>query len=305
MALALISGGSGMIGKALSRWLLARGNRVVILTRDAYKQPAYGESVVWDGVHPGIWMDLVNQADWIINLAGENIGAKPWSSARWQQIRDSRILSGELLSEAIRRASHKPSVFLQMSAIGFYGTQDISDSSAWDETSPSGSDRLSALCREWEDSTKMVEEYGLRRLVSRTGLVLAKGAGVLPRLELPFRFFAGGPVGSGKQIYSWIHINDLVKGMLTLLQDSEARGAYNFTSPEPVSNLEFSRTLGKVLHRACWLPVPGAAIKLALGEMSTLVLDGQRVIPGRLMNEVGYKFEHPSLESALRSIYPG
>lgn len=305
MALALISGGSGMIGKALSRWLLARGNRVVVLTRDAYKQPAYGESAVWDGVHPGIWMDWVNQADWIINLAGENIGAKPWSSARWKQIRDSRILPGELLAEAVRRATHKPSVFLQMSAIGFYGTQELTDTTAWDETTPSGSDRLSGLCREWEDSTKKVAEYGLRRLIIRTGLVLANGSGVLPKLELPFRFFAGGPVGSGKQVYSWIHINDLVKGMLKLLEDPGASGAYNFTAPEPASNLEFSRTLGKVMRRPCWLPVPGAALKLALGDMSTLVLDGQRVIPGRLVKEAGYTFEYPALEPALRSFHPG
>jgi uncharacterized protein (TIGR01777 family) len=305
MVLALISGGSGMIGKALSRWLLARGNRVVVLTRNAYKQPAYGESAVWDGAHPGIWMDWVNQADWIINLAGENIGAQPWSAKRWQQIRDSRILPGELLTEAVRRATRKPSVFLQMSAIGYYGTQDASDESAWDETTPSGEDRLAALCREWEASTKSVEEMVQRRLIIRTGLVLANGAGVLPRLDLLFRFFAGGPVGSGRQVYSWIHVNDLVKGIYSLLQDPNAAGAYNFTAPEPVSNREFSRTLGEVMRRPSWLPVPGAALKLAMGEMSTLVLDGQRVIPARLVNETGYRFEFPSLKSALRGIYPG
>lgn len=304
MALALISGGSGMIGKALSRWLLARGNRVVVLTRDAYKQPAFGESAVWDGVHPGLWMDWVNQADWVINLAGENIGAKPWSTQRWQQIRDSRVLPGELLTEAVRRATHRPSIFVQMSAIGYYGTQDVSDETGWDESAPSGSDRLAALCREWENSTKGVEDLGMRRLVIRTGLVLAPKAGVLPRLELPFRFFAGGPVGSGRQVYSWIHINDMVKGIVTLLQDSSAAGAYNFTAPEPATNREFGRTLGKVMRRPNWLPVPGAALKLALGEMSTLVLDGQRVIPGRLQKEAGYTFEYPVLEAALRSFHP-
>jgi uncharacterized protein (TIGR01777 family) len=304
MALALISGGSGMIGKALSRWLLARGNRVVVLTRNVYKQPAFGESAVWDGIHPGIWMDWVNQADWVINLAGENIGAKPWSTQRWQQIRDSRVLPGELLTEAVKRASHKPFVFVQMSAIGYYGTQDISDVTRWDESTPFGSDRLAVLCREWEDSTKGVEELGMRRLVIRTGLVLAPKAGVLPRLELPFRFFAGGPVGSGRQVYSWIHINDVVKGIAALMQNPGASGAYNFTSPEPATNREFARTLGKVMHRPDWLPVPGAALKLTLGEMSTLVLDGQCVIPARLQKEAGFTFEYPVLESALRSFYP-
>jgi uncharacterized protein (TIGR01777 family) len=249
-------------------------------------------------------MDWVNQADWIINLAGENIGTKPWSKQRWQRIRDSRVLPGELLTEAIRRATHKPSVFVQMSAIGYYGIQSISDMTGWDESTPSGGDRLAALCREWEASTKGVEELGVRRLVIRTGLVLAPKAGVLPRLELPFRFFAGGPVGSGRQVYSWIHINDVVKGITALLQNSEAAGAYNFTAPEPVTNREFARALGKVMHRPNWLPMPGAALKLALGEMSTLVLDGQRVIPTRLQKEAGYTFEYPSLEAALRSFYP-
>lgn len=305
MALALISGGSGLIGKALSRWLLARGNRVVVLTRDAYKQPAYGESAVWDGIHPGLWMDWVNQADWVINLAGENIGARPWSAQRWQQIRDSRVLPGQLLTEAVRRSTHKPSVFLQMSAIGYYGTQEVSDDTALDENAPSGTDRIAALCREWEDSTREVEDSGLRRLVIRTGLVLAPKGGVLPQLELPFRFFAGGRIASGRQVYSWIHINDLVKGMLALLQDPAAAGVYNLTAPEPVTNREFARILGEVMHRPCWLPVPGVAFKLAMGEMSTLVLDGQRVIPSRLLNEAGYKFEFSALKPALLNFHPG
>jgi len=285
--------------------LLARGNRVVVLTRDAHRQPAYGESAVWDGAHPGLWMEWVNKADWVINLAGENIGARPWSKKRLQEIRDSRVLPGELLTEAVRRATHKPSAFLQMSAIGYYGTQGTGDESAWDETAPSGDDRLASLCREWENSTKDVEAMGLRRLIIRAGLVLAPGAGVLPRLELPFRFFAGGPVGSGRQVYSWIHINDLVKGIFSLLQDPKSAGAYNFTAPEPVSNREFSRTLGEVMNRPSWLPVPGAALKLALGEMSTLVLDGQRVVPARLLHEAGCTFEFPTLKAALLSIHPG
>jgi len=302
MALALISGGSGMIGKALSRWLLTRGHRVVVLTRDLHKQPAYGESAVWDGVHPGIWMDWVQQADWIINLAGENIGASRWTVKRLTSIRDSRVLPGELLTEAILRSPHRPSAFLQMSAIGYYGTQSRIDDSLWNEKTPSGTDRLAAICREWENSTAGVDDLGVRRLVIRTGLVLAAKAGVLTRLELPFRFFAGGPMGDGNQVYSWIHLDDLVRGMLALLENPDARGAYNFTAPEPVTNREFARILGRVMHRPDWLPVPSFALRLALGEMSTLVLDGQRVFPERLQKETGFHFKYPSLEPALQSL---
>jgi uncharacterized protein (TIGR01777 family) len=304
MSLALISGGSGLIGSALARLLLSKGHQVVILTRDAGKQPDYGIGAVWDGIHPGIWMDWVQKADWIINLAGENIGAKPWTSERWQIIRESRVFTGELLAEAVLRSSKRPSAFLQMSAIGYYGVQSKNDTSAWDESTPSGTDRLAAVCRDWEKSSARVEEMGLRRIVMRTGLVLAKDAGVLPKLELPFKLFAGGPMGSGKQVYSWIHLDDLVHAMVFLLEEPKATGAFNLTAPEPVSNGEFSRILGHVLHRPSWLPVPEFALKLILGEMSTLILDGQRIIPNRLQKELGYQFKYPTLQLALSNLHP-
>ncbi len=303
MALALISGGSGMIGKALTRLLLDRGHQVVILTRDPLKKNAITESAVWDGIHPGLWMDRVNQADWIINLAGENIGGKRWTQDYWRAVRESRIFSGELLTEAVRRASHKPTAMLQMSAIGYYGTQDVNDVSEWDEKTPPGNDRLAAVCREWEASSAKVEGMGVRRLIIRTGLVLNKNAGVLPRLELPFRFLAGGPMGNGRQVYSWIHVADLVNAMLYLLEKPDLTGAFNLTAPGPVSNAEFSQTIGQVLRRPSWLPVPGFVLKFVLGEMSTLVIDGQRVIPKRLQEETGFHFTYPDIQSALENIY--
>jgi uncharacterized protein len=304
MAIALISGGSGLIGTALSRVLLSRGHRVIVLTRNSLKQPAYGESAVWDGIHPGLWMDWVQKADWVINLAGENIGAKPWTEKRMQLVRESRTFSSELLTEAVFRSPHKPAAFLQMSAVGYYGTQSPADDSHWDESTPPGTDHLATICREWEASSIKVEKLEVRRLIIRTGLVLARNAGVLPKLELPFRLFVGGPMGNGHQIYSWIHLSDLVHGMLAVLENPDARGPYNLTAPEPVTNREFARLIGRVLHRPSWIPVPAFALRLLLGEMSTLILDGQRVVPSRLQKEIGFKFKYPTLEAALQNLHP-
>lgn len=303
MALALISGGSGLIGKALIQALNLQGHKTVVLTRNPQRTSIASENVLWDGVHPELWTEWVEKADWIINLAGENIGAKPWTSERLREICDSRVFAGELLAEAVLRAPRRPSVFLQMSAIGYYGVQKADETEAWDETRPSGDDRLAAICRDWEGSSEKVENLGVRRLIARTGLVLARNDGVLKKLELPFKLFGGGPVGSGRQVYSWIHIQDLVKGMLTLLENPKAHGAFNFTAPYPATNAEFGKSIGKILHRPYWLPVPAFALRLALGEMATLILDGQRVVPGRLTSEFGFQFKHPELQEALRQIH--
>lgn len=303
MALALISGGSGLVGTALSRELVRKGHRVIVLTRDPMKQSLYGESVVWDGIHPGIWMEWVQKTDWIVNLAGANIGEKRWTGERWQEIRDSRVFSGELLTEAVLRSSRRPSVMLQMSAIGYYGTQNDRDTTEWDENAPPGNDRVAELCREWEASSSRVEELGVRRLIARTGLVLTRKAGVLPKIEIPFRFFMGGPMGNGRQVYSWIHIDDLVHAMVFLLENSLSSGAYNFTAPGLVSNSEFSRILGRVMHRPSWFSVPAFLLRLALGDMSSLILDGQRAIPKRLLKDAGYQFKYPDLSSALNNLY--
>jgi uncharacterized protein (TIGR01777 family) len=304
MALALISGGSGLIGKALVHQLNQNGHKAVILSRNP-ETPAINGNVIacWDGIHPELWTEWLEKADWVINLAGENIGGKRWTETRLQQILDSRVFAGELLTEAISRTSHRPSVFLQMSGVGFYGVQNIEDAAEWDETHMSGDDRLSAICREWEGSTEKVESLGVRRLVTRTGLVLAKKGGVLPSMELPFKLFGGGPIGSGRQVYSWIHSDDLVQSMVLLLENPKAHGAINLTSPNPVTNAEFGKTIARVLGRPYWFPLPAFAMKLVLGEMSTLILDGQRIVPARLMNEFGYQFKFPELQAALNQIH--
>jgi uncharacterized protein (TIGR01777 family) len=192
-----------------------------------------------------------------------------------------------------------------MSAIGYYGIQNTSDLEAWDETHQSGEDRMSAICRDWEGSSEKVESLGVRRIITRTGLVLARNGGVLSNLELPFKLFVGGPVGSGRQVYSWIHIDDLITAMLSLLENTKAHGAFNLTSPNPVRNAEFGKAVGDVLHRPYWLPVPAFTLRLALGEMSTLVLDGQRIIPERMIKESAFQFSYPELKMALRQIHSG
>jgi len=303
MAVVLITGGSGLIGTSLSRFLLTRGHRVAVLTRSPQTKLAYGEGILWDGRQPGAWAEWVQKADWIVNLAGTNIGASRWTASRLQEIRESRISAGQLLVDAIARASHRPSVFVQMSAIGAYGIQSKSDPAKWDESHPYGTDRLAQICREWEASSAPIEKLGVRRLVLRTGLVLSARGGVLPRMELPFRFFIGGPLGDGRQVYSWIHLDDLIQAVYALLEAHQAGGVYNLTAPGPVTNAEFARLLGRTLHRPSSLPVPAIALQLMLGEMSTLILDGQRVIPGRLQTEIQYRFQYPDLESALRQIH--
>lgn len=303
MALALISGGSGLIGRALVNELNKRGHKTVVLTRNPQKTSIASENVYWDGIHPELWTEWIEKSDWIINLAGENIGAKPWTSERLREIWESRVFAGELLTEAIMRAPRRPSVFLQMSAIGYYGVQPTDDLEPWDETHPSGKDRMSEICRDWEGSSEKVENLGVRRLVIRAGLVLASSGGVLPNLELPFKLFAGGPVGSGRQVYSWIHIEDLIQGMLTLLENPKAHGAFNLTTFNSATNAEFGKSIGQVLQRPYWLPVPAFVLRLVLGEMSTLVLDGQRIIPGRLTAEFGFQFKYPELLAALKQIH--
>jgi uncharacterized protein len=303
MAIALISGGSGLIGNALVNRLNKSGHKAVILTRNSQITSNDREFVLWDGIHPELWTEWVEKADWVINLAGENIGAKRWSPERIREISNSRVFAGELLSEAILRASRRPSVFLQMSAIGYYGIQDVNDSERWDETRPLGNDRMAEICRDWEGSSKKVEGLGVRRLVTRAGLVLSRNGGVLSNLELPFKMFAGGSIGSGKQVYSWIHIDDLIEGLLALLESTKANGEFNLTSPNPATNAEFGKIISQVIQRPYWLPVPAFALRLVLGEMSTLVLDGQRVLPARLVKEFGFQFKYPELLKALKQIH--
>lgn len=296
----LIAGGSGLIGSALSRHYVEKGQEVYILSRRGSTAglPVGAKGVKWDAQSANGWGDLMNEIDVVINLTGENLGAGRWTEERKQRFYTSRIQSGKALIEAMRQAERKPAVLVQSSAVGYYG--DGGDQ-VLDESSPPGGDFLARLCVDWEESTREAEFMGVRRVILRTGVVLAEGAEVLNRLILPFRLFVGGPLGSGRQWLPWIHMADVVGAVDFLVENSNMAGAFNLSAPQPVQNAAFGKTLARILHRPYWLPVPGFALKLVLGEMSKLVLEGQRAIPRRLL-EAGYVFRFAEHEAALRNL---
>jgi uncharacterized protein len=297
----LIAGGAGLIGAALTQKLVDAGNQVWILSRhpEAARAPSGAQLVAWDGRTTDGWLPLVDQADAVIHLAGANIGASVWTDARRKEIVSSRVESGKAVCAAIQSASRRPKVLIQASAIGYYGN---SETAFFTEADPAGDGWLPGVCVAWEDATRPVEDLDVRRVVIRTGLVLDRHAGILPRMELPFRLWAGGRLGSGKQWMSWIHIQDEIEAVLFLLENETARGAYNLTAPTPLTNVVFEHCLGKALQRPDWIAAPGFAIRLALGKMSELILQGQRVLPERL-SAAGYAFHFTDLPSALADIY--
>jgi uncharacterized protein (TIGR01777 family) len=299
----LIIGGTGLIGQALASNLISTGNQVWTLSRHPEAVPAKGANAMkWDGQTTTGWEKQAAEVDAIVNLAGENIGASRWTRERKERMRRSRIDAGKAVVDALRPAmalsGHSPKVIVQSSAIGYYGPSDDREIS---ETAPSGRDFLSKLCVEWEGSTEPVEEMGIRRVIIRTGLVLSLSGGVLPRMLLPFKLFVGGPVGSGRQWYSWIHIRDEVEAIRFFLENDSTHGVYNLTSPNPLTNADLGRLIARSFKRPYWIPAPAVALRLVLGEMSTLVLDGQKVLPERLL-KAGYQFHFPTAEIALKDL---
>jgi uncharacterized protein (TIGR01777 family) len=296
----VIIGGLGLIGSAFSKLAAAKGHSVVALTRKDIKGEQIGSNLViktWDGKNPEILTTLIDHSDVVINLAGENIGKGKWTKKRKEILLNSRLEPALALVRALSRCAKPPSTLIQASAIGVYGT-GVEEKT---EDSFPGDDYLAKFAIEWEDSTKAVDGMEIRRIIIRTGIVLDKSEGVLPMLMLPFKLMVGGPVSSGNQIYSWIHIKDEAAAILSLLENPKCKGIYNLTAPQPLNNREIAKTLAKVMKRPYWLPVPGIALKLALGEMSTLVLDGQKVLPKRLM-QAGFHYSYPDLEEALTDL---
>ena len=305
MSRVIVTGGTGFIGSLLTKRLIEKGYEVVCLTRNVSraKEEADGGTriifVGWDGRSAVGWGGYAEGASAIINLAGESLASGRWDRKRKQRILQSRLQAGKAVLEAVKHAKNKAGVVIQASAIGFYGSRG---DEVLDETCDSGRGFLPEVTRKWEESTIDVEVYGVRRAVIRTGLVLGEKGGVLSRLVLPFRFFLGGPLGSGKQWVSWIHIEDEVQAILYLMEHHELRGIFNLTSPHPLRNRDFSRKLGEALKRASWLPVPGFSLRWLFGEMAEeTILSGQKVLPARLQ-EAGYEFVFPEAEKALTDI---
>lgn len=295
----IITGGTGLIGKALCPLLLADGHLITVLSRnpDAARGMPSGVRIEdWDGHTTEGWGHLLNGADAVINLAGAGIADRPWTASRKQLIRESRIHAGLALQKAIQQATEKPRVLIQASAVGYYGARN--DDAIITEATAAGTDFLAKVCFDWEMSTAPVAKMGLRRVIIRTGIVLSKEGGALPKMILPFKFFAGGPLGNGKQWVPWIHIIDQARAIKFLLDTPTADGAFNLAAPNPVTNKQFGEILGATIRRPAFMPAPAFAMKTVLGEMSTILLDGQRAVPQRL-EEMGFAFSHPALREAL------
>lgn len=304
----IIAGGTGLIGGALANTLADKGYDVIILTRSPEKDYGFPENVRlvgWDGKTSRGWSSYVDGAHAIVNLTGQTLAPDlplklRWTQARKKRIYASRIEPGKAIIEAIASAQTKPQVLIQSSAIGYYGPRGDELIS---EDEPPANDYLAQICQDWESSTQAAEDYGVRRAIIRTAVVLDEKQGSLPLQILPFKLFVGGPIGRGSQGYSWIHLQDEVSAIVFLIENPEAEGAFNLSAPNPVTNAEFARIAGRVLNRPSFFPLPGIIMKLIFGEASIVLLEGQKVVPGRL-HEMGFNFQFPTLESALRDIYP-
>lgn len=298
----IITGGTGLIGRALAADLLQAKHEVIILSRNPGRprsQALAGARLEkWDGRSAAGWGKLADGAGAIINLAGASIAEGRWTKQRKAEILESRLLAGQAVVEAVRAATRKPGVVIQASAIGYYGPRSDEEIT---EQAGSGHDFPAQVSVQWEQAVAPLKEMGVRLAIIRTGLVLSLEGGALPQLVRPFKMMAGGPMGSGEQWYSWIHLTDEVRAIRFLLEDPALAGVFNLTAPAPVINRVFANTLGLVMERPSLLPAPAIALKLALGEMSTIILDGQRVIPARLL-EAGFRFRFSTLEHALRDI---
>lgn len=291
----LITGGTGFLGSALVLQFLAQGAKVTLLSRDPEKaQRRFGNINVLKNLDE---LDHHATFDSVINLAGAPIFDARWSEARKKLLRDSRIQLTEQLIAAISRMTIKPKVLISGSAIGIYGDQG---DTVLTEQSALKPDFAQQLCADWEAIAKSAENYAVRVCIIRTGLVLADGGGLLDRMLLPFKLGLGGRLGNGKQWMSWIHRQDWLAIVQKMIEDQTLHGVYNATAPSPVNNSEFTQSLAHLLNRPALLPVPAWLLKLALGEMSCLILGSQRVMPERLLS-IGFNFEYPELETALKA----
>lgn len=297
----IVTGGTGLIGRALTMYLDARGDEVIVTSRRPRRSadwPAGVGLVKWDGETVTSLVPVLAGAHAVVHLAGEGIAARRWTAERKELIRESRTRSTAALVEAFARVGKRPSVLLQGSAVGYYGSRGDEE---LDESSDVGEGFLADVCYDWEAAGSPVEDLGVRRVLLRTGVVLAKEGGALPRMAMPFRLFGGGPVGNGRQWVPWIHLADEVGAIAFLLDAEHTNGVFNLTAPECVTNRTLSRAIGRVLHRPSFVPAPAFAMKLALGEMAELLLNSQKVLSSALVS-AGYTFRFPAVEAALRDL---
>lgn len=300
----IITGGTGFIGSRLCHVLLDKGYSPVVLSRDPAKVSGrFGGRVkgaAWDGKSSDGWAGLVEGAFGIVNLAGAGIGSGRWTRSVKNAILKSRVNAGNAVMDAVRAAEVKPAAIIQGSAIGYYGDRG---EELLDESGSRGEGFLPDVVEKWEASTAEASSMGVRVAAVRTAMVLGKGGMLLDRLELPLRLFAGGPMGSGRQWVSWIHLEDEVRAICFLLERDDLKGVFNLSSPSPVRNADLMSSIGAAIGRPSWIRTPAFVLRAVLGEMADeLVLAGARVKPSRLL-EAGFEFDYSDLESALGEIY--
>ncbi|MEK6670690.1 MAG: TIGR01777 family oxidoreductase [Nitrospirota bacterium] len=298
----VVSGGTGFIGRPLCAALSQDGHLVTLLTRRREEaQRSCGPTITdveWNGREAGAWEHCLDGADAVINLAGAPIADGRWTDARKRLLTESRVLSTRLLVETLSRRSSKPRTLISASGIGYYGA---SDDRVLDEGAAQGQGFLADLCLAWEAEALRAAEFGVRVVLLRTGMVLEQDGGALPKMLLPFRLFVGGPIMPGTQWVSWIHRRDHIGLIKWALTTQSVSGPLNAVAPEAVTMKQFCGSIGRVLHRPSWLPVPGFALRVALGELGTLMTTGQHVTPAKALSR-GYVFQYPTLEPALRAI---
>jgi uncharacterized protein len=300
-----ITGATGFVGSRLVERLQAEGHEVVALSRNATKatqvfpKSAFPQVTVvaYTPTASGDWQQAIAGCDAVVNLAGEPLAEQRWTPAHKQRVMDSRQFGTQKIVEAIAQANPKPQVLVNASAIGYYGT---SETATFDETSAPGDGFLAEVCQQWEAAAAPVQDLGVRLVVLRIGIVLGMG-GAIAKMLPPFKLFAGGPIGTGRQWFSWIHREDLVSLILRAIRDRGLSGTFNATAPHPVRMADFCQQLGAALNRPSWLPVPALALEVLLGDGAQVVLEGQEVCPQRVL-ATGFQYQYPEVKGAISQV---
>jgi uncharacterized protein (TIGR01777 family) len=296
----LITGGTGLIGTHLGSRLQEKGYHVSLLSRSGRSDTSFSV-YLWDPDKGEVDDQALDHADYIIHLAGVNLGDKRWTPGRKQQILESRVKSGELIYHAIEQRERKPLAFITASAIGYYGA--VTTDTIFEETAPANDDFLGRICKSWEGVADRFDKIGIRSIKIRTGIVFSKQGGALSKLVLPIRLGVGAPIGNGLQYLPWIHIEDLCGIFIHAIENPPLAGAYNAVAPEHITNKDLTLKIARELKRALWLPnIPAGLMKLLFGEMSVMLLEGSRVSSEKI-RAAGYKFLFPDIASALRQLH--
>ena len=293
-----VIGATGFVGRALVDALTARGDAVVVFSRDPAKARQRLPAAADTRSLEAITADGIADLDAVVNLAGESVGAKRWDAQYKLAIRESRVQTTRRVIEAFGAGAARARVLVNASAVGFYGPRGDEDVT---EETPAGDDFLASVCRDWEDEARKVATFGVREVRLRLGLVLGDAGGSLEKMLLPFKMFVGGPVGGGQQWFPWVHLADVVGAIVWALDHETLRGAVNVTAPEPLRYRDFAAAIGRRLRRPSGLPVPAFALRLVLGQMSEVVVTGQRALPNALIAD-GYQFKYSRIDDALSEL---